>query len=46
MGAKDNLIRDFEKETKTCLDAEKQIKNEKREKEWDKILRIIYIKVT
>ena len=31
----DNLIRDFEKETRTYLDAEKQIKHEKREKEMD-----------
>ena len=35
MGAEDNLIKDFEKETRTYLDAEKQIKNEEREKEWD-----------
>lgn len=33
MGVEDNLIRDFEKETRTCLDAEKQIKHEEREKE-------------
>lgn len=33
MGAEDNMIRDFEKETRTCLDIEKQIKNEEREKE-------------
>ncbi len=31
----DNLIRDFEKETRTYLDAEKQIKHEEREKEMD-----------
>ena len=31
----DNLIRDFEKETHTLLDAEQQIKREDREKEWD-----------
>ena len=31
----DNLIRDFEKETRTYLDAEKQINHEKREKEMD-----------
>ena len=31
----DNLIRDFEKETHTFIDPEKQIKKEEREKEWD-----------
>lgn len=36
MGAENNLIRDFEKETRTSLDAEKQIKREEREKEWEK----------
>ena len=35
MGAEDNLIRDFEKETHTFIDPEKQIKREEREKEWD-----------
>ena len=35
MGAEDNLIRDFEKETHTLLDAEKQVEKEDREKEWD-----------
>ncbi len=35
IGAEDNLIRDFERETKTYLDAEKQIKYEEREKEWN-----------
>ena len=35
MGAEDNLIRDFEKENRTCLDIEKQIKNEEREKEYE-----------
>ena len=35
MGAEDNLTRDFQKETNTFLDAEKQIKHEEREKEWD-----------
>ncbi len=35
MGAEDNLIRDFEKETKISLDAEKQIKHEERKKEWE-----------
>ncbi len=35
MGAEDNLIRDFQKETNTFLDAEKQLKHEEREKECD-----------
>ena len=35
MGAEDNLIRKFEKETRTYLDAEKQIKREDREKEFE-----------
>ena len=35
MGAEDNLIRDFQKENNILLDAEKQIKYEEREKEWD-----------
>ena len=35
MGAEDNLIRDFQKETNTFLDAEKQLKHEEREKEGD-----------
>ena len=35
MGAEDNLIRDFQKETNTFLDAEKQLKYEERDKEWD-----------
>ena len=35
MGTGDTLIRDFERETRTCLDAEKQIKKENREKEWE-----------
>ncbi|MGN1301872.1 MAG: MobV family relaxase [Clostridia bacterium] len=35
MGAEDNLVRDFEKETRTYLDVEKQIKREDKEKEWD-----------
>ena len=35
MGAEDNLIRDFEKETGTYLDAEKQVKREEREKDLD-----------
>ena len=33
MGAENNLIRDFEKETRICLDAEKQIAREKKKKE-------------
>lgn len=35
MGTEDNLIRDFQKETNTFLDLEKQIKKEEREVEWD-----------
>ena len=35
MGAEDNLIRKFEKETRTYLDAEKQIAKEDREKEFE-----------
>ena len=35
MGAEDNLVRDFERENHTLLDAEKQVKREDREKEWD-----------
>ena len=31
----DNLIRDFEKQTHTFIDPEKQIKHEEMEKEWD-----------
>ena len=31
MGAEDNLIRDFQKETNTFLDPEKQIKKEEKE---------------
>lgn len=31
----DNLIRDFQRETNTFIDPEKQIKYEEREKEWD-----------
>lgn len=33
MGAENNLIRDFERENNILLDAEKQIKNEEREKD-------------
>ena len=35
MGAENNLIRDFEKETGTYLDAEKQLQKEERKKEKD-----------
>ena len=35
MGAENNLIRDFERENNTLLDAEKQVKREEREKEWN-----------
>ena len=35
MGAEDNLVRDFQNETNTFLDAEKQLKYEERDKEWD-----------
>ena len=31
----DDLVRDFQKETNTYIDAEKQLKYEEREKEWD-----------
>ena len=34
MGAEDDLIRDFQKETNTFIDSEKQIKKEEREMEW------------
>ncbi len=33
MGAEDNLVRDFQNETNTYLDVEKQIKHEENEKE-------------
>ena len=35
MGAENNLIRDFERENNTLLDAEKQVKREESEKEWE-----------
>ena len=35
MGAEDNLIRDFEKETRSYLDVEKQIRYEEKDKELD-----------
>jgi len=34
--SEDEVIRDFEKETHTFLDAEKQVKKEDREKEYDR----------
>ena len=33
MGTGDTLVRDFERETRTCLDGEEQIKREEREKD-------------
>ena len=38
MGAEDNLIRDFQKETNTFLDAEKQIQKEEKENEIEREL--------
>ena len=38
MGTGDTLIRDFEKETRTYLDGEEQIKREEREKDLDREL--------
>ena len=35
MGAEDNLIRDFQEETNTFIDSEKQIKHEQKEKDCD-----------
>ena len=35
MGSEDNLIRDFERENHTLLDAEKQVKIDDKEREWD-----------
>ena len=35
MGAENNLVRDFEKETGTYLDAERQLQKEERQKEKD-----------
>ena len=35
MGAENNLIRDFERENNTFIDAEKQVKREEREKDLD-----------
>lgn len=33
MGTKDNLIRDFERENHTLIDAEKQVKEDEKEKD-------------
>ena len=33
MGVENNLIRDFERENNTFIDAEKQVKREEREKD-------------
>ena len=35
MGAEDNLVREFERENHILIDAEKQVKREDREKEWE-----------
>ena len=35
IGAEDSLIRDFERENHILLDAEKQVKREDIEKEWE-----------
>ena len=35
LGAEDNLVRDFQKENHTLIDAEKQIQKEDKQKEWD-----------
>ena len=35
MGAEDEVIKDFERETGTYIDAEKQIQHEERQSEWD-----------
>ena len=35
MGAENNLIRDFKRENNVFIDAEKQIKREYKEKEWE-----------
>ena len=35
MGEAKELVRNFEKDTNTLIDPEKQLKNEEREKEWD-----------
>lgn len=36
MGTGDNLVRDFEKETRTCLDGEEQIKREEKDLEMER----------
>ena len=33
--SEDEIVRDFEKETRTSIDAEKQVKREDKEKEWE-----------
>ena len=35
MGAEDNLVRDFQKETHTLFDAEKQLNHDEQDKKWD-----------
>jgi transposase-like protein len=35
IGESKELVRDFEKDTNTLIDPEKQLKKEEREKEWD-----------
>ena len=35
IGEAKKLVRNFEKDTNTLIDPEKQLKNEEREKEWD-----------
>lgn len=48
MGAENNLIRDFERENNTLIDAEKQVKNEEREKELEferQNIFVIFIKI-
>lgn len=35
MGESKELIKDFERETNTCIDPKEQLKKEEREKEWD-----------
>ena len=38
MGAENNLIKDFERENNTLLDAEKQVKKEEKQKEIEREL--------
>ena len=35
MGAEDNLVRDFERENHILIDAEKQVKKEDKEKDFE-----------